>query len=409
MYINRKQATVEPQFNYHNHFDLSPFSFFLFPFSFFLFPFSFFLFPIFSPLVHVVTESDFPPCLSYTESSPSPITQNPAPASTSNPRTQPPIPRYNQRTQSQDLCKHITYPSAQWTQQQCVPYLHKASGQFTKTNPNTAKLLHPAVFTPEGSPDRTPDSDSCSGSSLPSTPSSLSLSNPASGMHTPYMSPVPQPLQLPPPTPPIINQMSHWDASLAWEGDKDPKCEPGQFLREIKAQIDKDGLLTNKQMFSRFKVNLWYGFQANLWFVDLDKVEKDTYEHLVEAFEKQWPLTKQPKASKAEWVCILKEWVLKPEELGEKVEGPDGSQVYAYIWWANGLAALARDTEDTSGFALGEVFNALPCLVKDLVCCEMLLTTHIWNPPAHLSTSCCCTNTSLNPSTSIDKPIHKHW
>ena len=161
--------------------------------------------------------------------------------------------------------------------------------------------------------------------------------------------------------------MSHHDASLAWEGDKDLKRKPGQFLREIEAQIDKDGLITDKQMISQFKVNLQYGFQANLWFTDLEKKEKDTYEHLVEAFEKQWPLTKQPKALKAEHVRILKEWVLKPEELGEKVKGPGGSQVYTHIQWANGLAVQVRDAEDMGGFALGEVFDTLPCLVKDLI------------------------------------------
>ena len=181
------------------------------------------------------------------------------------------------------------------------------------------------------------------------------------------MSPAPQPSQLPASPLLIINHISHHDASLAWEGDKDPKCKPGQFLREIEAQINKDGLITDKQMISRFKVNLQYSFQANLWFADLEKKEKDTYEHLVEAFEKHWPLTKQPKGSKAEHVRILKEWVLKPEELGEKVEGPCGSQVYAHIQWANGLAAQLRDAEDMGGFALGEVFNALPCLVKDLI------------------------------------------
>ena len=161
--------------------------------------------------------------------------------------------------------------------------------------------------------------------------------------------------------------MSHCDASLAWEGDEDPKCKPGQFLREIEAQINKDSLVTDKQMISWFKVNLQYSFQANLWFTDLEKKEKDTYEHLVEAIKKQWPFTKQPKALKAEHVRILKEWVLKPDELGEKVEGQGGSQVYAHIRWANGLASRVRDAEDTGGFALGEVFNALLCPVKDLI------------------------------------------
>ena len=161
--------------------------------------------------------------------------------------------------------------------------------------------------------------------------------------------------------------MSRQDASLAWEGDEDPKREPGQFLREIEAQIDKDALTTETQMVNRFKVNLRYGSQADSWFAELAKTEKDTYAHLVEAFEKQWPLTKQPKASTAERVRKLKEWTLKAEDLGKKVEGPGGSQIYAHVRWANGLAARARDAGDTGGFALGEIFNALPRPVKELI------------------------------------------
>ena len=161
--------------------------------------------------------------------------------------------------------------------------------------------------------------------------------------------------------------MANQDASLAWEGNKDSECEPGQFLREIEAQIDKDCLTTEKQMVNRFKVNLWYGSQADIWFEDLAKMEKDTYDHLVTAFKVQWPLTKQPKASKAERVQALKEWILTAEELCEKVEGPGGSKIYTHVQWANGLTARVREADDTGGFTLGEIFNALPHPVKDLV------------------------------------------
>ena len=96
--------------------------------------------------------------------------------------------------------------------------------------------------------------------------------------------------------------MENQDVSLAWEGDENPEWEPGQFLREIEAQIDKDGLTTEKQMVNQFKVNLRYGSQADIWFEDIAKTEKDTYDHVVSAFKVQWPLTKQPKASKVERV-----------------------------------------------------------------------------------------------------------
>ena len=164
----------------------------------------------------------------------------------------------------------------------------------------------------------------------------------------------------------MVNQ----DTSLAWEGDEDPKREPSQFLREIEAQINKDGLTSDKQMVNQFKVNLQYGSQADIWFEDLAKTEKDTYNHLVDVFKTQWPLMKQLKASKAERVGALKEWILKAQELGEKVEGPGGSKVYTHIQWANRLAACVREAEDSSGFVLSKVFKDLPCPVKDLIRCE---------------------------------------
>ena len=79
---------------------------------------------------------------------------------------------------------------------------------------------------------------------------------------------------------------------------------------------------------------------------------------------------KQLKASKAERVQALKEWVLTAEELGEKVEGPGGSKVYAHVQWANRLTAQVREAEDTSGYVLREVFKDLPHPVKDLIRCK---------------------------------------
>jgi hypothetical protein len=106
---------------------------------------------------------------------------------------------------------------------------------------------------------------------------------------------------------------------------------------------------------------------ADEWFGRLDAVEKDTYEHLVEAFEKQWPLTAAPKASKTERIQTLKDWVLKVEDLGKKVEGPGGTLIWSHVKCATGLASRVRDAEDSTGFLLGDIYNALPRPVRELI------------------------------------------
>jgi len=113
--------------------------------------------------------------------------------------------------------------------------------------------------------------------------------------------------------------------SLQWEGSTDDNLSPGQFLREIENKIDERGHNTEKLKINCLKNNIAYGSGADEWFTNLEAAEKDTYEHLVKAFKKQWPLTAAPKTSKTERIQALKDWVLKPEELGKKVEGPGGA------------------------------------------------------------------------------------
>ena len=137
----------------------------------------------------------------------------------------------------------------------------------------------------ESSTDGTLNTDSPPDSPFPSSPSSLSLSNPNSYHVTPATSPALVATPLPATALPITSRMANQDASLTWESDEEPKQEPSQFLREIEVQIDKDDLTSDKQMVNWFKVNLWYGSQADIWFKDLTKTEKDMYDHLVDAFK----------------------------------------------------------------------------------------------------------------------------
>jgi len=152
-----------------------------------------------------------------------------------------------------------------------------------------------------------------------------------------------------------------------WEGSTDDNLSPGQFLREIENKIDERRHTTEKLKINCLKNNITYGSGADEWFTNLSATEKDTYDHLVQAFENQWPLTATPKTSKMERIQALKDWVLKPEELDKKVEGPGGAQVWSHVKWATGLASRVRDAEDATGFLLNDMYKALPLPVCDLI------------------------------------------
>jgi len=131
-------------------------------------------------------------------------------------------------------------------------------------------------------------------------------------------------------------------SSLQWEGDKDGNLAPGQFLREIDNKIDNRNIKEEVKKIKTMQNNIAFGSDADDWFNALDPTEKDTYEHLTEAFKKQWPLTPAPKASKSERIKVLKEWTLKAEDLGKKVDGPGGTLIWSHVKWANGLSTHFR-------------------------------------------------------------------
>jgi hypothetical protein len=128
-------------------------------------------------------------------------------------------------------------------------------------------------------------------------------------------------------------------ASLRWDGRPDEKVASGQFMREINIKIEDKSYTSDKKKIECFRNNLDYEGTADLWFDDLDGVQKDTWEHLVDAFENRWPKAAVPKASKSEHIRALKEWVVKPDELGKKTESAGGKEVWSHIKWANRLNA----------------------------------------------------------------------
>ena len=160
--------------------------------------------------------------------------------------------------------------------------------------------------------------------------------------------------------------MSDHKGSLQWEGSVDVNLSAGQFLREIENKIDERTYTTEKQKVNCLRNNIAYRSRADEWFNSLAINEKDTYAHLTVAFKLQWPLTVVLKALKAERIQTLRDWTLDPRELGKKVDGPGGDQMWSHIKWATSLASRACDTEDTICLLLTDTYNALPRPVREL-------------------------------------------
>ena len=98
----------------------------------------------------------------------------------------------------------------------------------------------------------------------------------------------------------------------------DSNLAPGQFLREIDNKISERGHAMERQKVQCLKNNIAFGSDTDEWFKKLDLGDKDTYEHLTEAFERQWPLTTALKTSKTEHIQALKDWVVQLEEIAKK-------------------------------------------------------------------------------------------
>ena len=119
--------------------------------------------------------------------------------------------------------------------------------------------------------------------------------------------------------------------SLQWEGSADSDLSTGQFLCEINNKNDEHSHTTEKQKVNCLHNNITFGSATDEWFNELTFNNKDTYQRLTDAFKLQWPLTTAPRASKVECIAALKEWVLKLDEIGKKVEGPGGDIKWSHI------------------------------------------------------------------------------
>ncbi|KAJ7453559.1 hypothetical protein B0H11DRAFT_1679450, partial [Mycena galericulata] len=97
-----------------------------------------------------------------------------------------------------------------------------------------------------------------------------------------------------------------------------------------------------------FELSLKSGSYAKSWYNKLIATDKDTFAHLVTAFQKQWPEKEMAIREKGELQEELLSLKLQPEEVGVRVE-EDGIEEWGQVRWAIKVAEIAARIEDDGG------------------------------------------------------------
>ncbi|KAJ7436178.1 hypothetical protein FB451DRAFT_1379095 [Mycena latifolia] len=107
-----------------------------------------------------------------------------------------------------------------------------------------------------------------------------------------------------------------------------------------------------------FELSLKSGSYVKSWYNKLAATDKDTFPHLVVAFQKQWPEKEMAVREKGELQEELLSLKLRPEEIGVRVE-EDGIEEWGQVHWAVKVAAIAARIED-DGRLIPQVLKNIP-------------------------------------------------
>ncbi|KAJ6460266.1 hypothetical protein C8R45DRAFT_1109149 [Mycena sanguinolenta] len=130
----------------------------------------------------------------------------------------------------------------------------------------------------------------------------------------------------------------------------------------------------------QFEKGLHPGGQADEWWEELKDDEKDTWKHLLAAFEKKWP---KPKATRRATEAIIEELntnILDLHELGKYVKDEDGTSVLTHVAWAEGTRKLLMELPngDDAMLLKSAIRSTLPVAFRRLLNDASLDTWEKW-------------------------------
>ncbi|KAG6852656.1 hypothetical protein C0991_010150 [Blastosporella zonata] len=176
------------------------------------------------------------------------------------------------------------------------------------------------------------------------------------------------PASTPPNTPTASPYTVAMDPNLPpFDGDQEDE-NPRDFIKKLRKFVAYGNMhqASDTEKIDYFSCSLKDGGPAEMWFEDLPSGEKDTWAHLLDAFDIRWPVTQRAAKNQEDRQEELGEIRITEEELGTK-EKVNGREIHAHIAWADKAQHAANAIPDSNNLLVKMTRDNCPPLLKALV------------------------------------------
>lgn len=135
-----------------------------------------------------------------------------------------------------------------------------------------------------------------------------------------------------------------------WGDDDHEDKNPQDFIGSIKI-LFLQKTATDAQKLRAFKLHLRLGSIMKQWWSALPSANKDTWEHLLQAFGMRWPDRTPMVKTIEEKQAALEQTKITEEEAGTWVK-VHGVEELAHVVWANKIEKLAAAILDTNSLLI---------------------------------------------------------
>lgn len=143
------------------------------------------------------------------------------------------------------------------------------------------------------------------------------------------------------------------------DDEDDPKSmkQPQVWLRKMERFWEST--ITDAEKLRDITMSLEPDSTAEIWWTALAAGDKDTYTKAQQLFKDKWPKVQEQEQTMPAKREILRELVLKEEDLGKWI-GEGKKKNYTHVVWADKALKLWRDCDDPGGHLLDDVRRNLP-------------------------------------------------